>query len=180
MSELGYTNYGQVLNAKDYGIPQNRERVFTISIRNDLNQTFEFPPKQELKLRLKDMLEENVDEKYYLSENKINSISHWKAYQKPFEKVQGKNSIVPTLTARGAGEEHSGMITYSDILENTTNLQQECLNIKCNTKKGYLEARDGDGVYTNTSNKRGTAQKGMIQTITTRQDLGVVVSERNK
>ena len=180
MNELGYTSYYQVLNAKDYGIPQNRERVFTISIRNDLNQTFEFPPKQELKLRLKDMLEENVDEKYYLSENKINSISHWKAYQKPFEKVQGKNSIVPTLTARGAGEEHSGMITYSDILENTTNLQQECLNIKCNTKKGYLEARDGDGVYTNTSNKRGTAQKGMIQTITTRQDLGVVVSERNK
>lgn len=35
MSELGYTNYGQVLNAKDYGIPQNRERVFTVSIRDD-------------------------------------------------------------------------------------------------------------------------------------------------
>ena len=66
MEELGYTSYYQVLNAKDYGIPQNRERVFTISIRNDLNQTFEFPQKQELKLRLKDMLEDNVDEKYYL------------------------------------------------------------------------------------------------------------------
>lgn len=50
------------------------------------------------------MLEDEVDEKYYLSEDKINSISHWKAYQKPFEKVQGKNSIVPTLTAREQGK----------------------------------------------------------------------------
>lgn len=175
MSELGYTNYGQVLNAKDYGIPQNRERVFTISIRNDLNQVFEFPQKELLKLRLKDMLEDNVDEKYYLSEDKIEKISHWKAYQKPFEKVQGNNSVCPTLTARGAGEEHSGMITYCEELDNTTNLQEECLNIKCNTKQGYKKAYEGDGVYTVTSNKRGTVQPQMIQTITTRQDLGVVV-----
>jgi DNA (cytosine-5)-methyltransferase 1 len=75
MSELGYISYYQVLNAKDYGIPQNRERVFTISIRNNLYQGFMFPPKQELKLKLKDMLEENVDEKYYLSERMIEYIS---------------------------------------------------------------------------------------------------------
>jgi DNA (cytosine-5)-methyltransferase 1 len=130
MEKLGYKNYYQVLNAKDYGIPQNRERVFTISIRNDINKEFIFPPKQELKLKLKDMLEDNVDEKYYLSEDKIEKISHWKGFQKPFEKVQGKNSIVPTLTARGAGEEHNGMITFSDNLEDTTNLQEQCLNIK--------------------------------------------------
>ena len=139
MEQLGYTNYYQVLNAKDYGIPQNRERVFTVSILD--NQTdksgfvrrfvkeFEFPPKQELKLKLRDMLEDDVDEKYYLSESKIQKIANWRAYQKPFEKVQGKNSIVPTLTARGAGEEHSGMITYSENLEDTTNLQEECLKV---------------------------------------------------
>jgi DNA (cytosine-5)-methyltransferase 1 len=68
MSRGGYTSYYQVLNAKDYGIPQNRERVFTVSIRNDLNQTFEFPTKQELKLKLKDLLEDNVDEKYFISD----------------------------------------------------------------------------------------------------------------
>ncbi len=129
MEQLGYTNYYQVLNAKDYGIPQNRERVFTVSIRKDVDKVFTFPPKQDLKLKLKDMLEENVDEKFYLSESKIQKIANWKAYQKPFEKVQGNNSIVPTLTARGAGEEHSGMITYSDKLEETTNLQEECLKI---------------------------------------------------
>lgn len=72
MAQLGYTNYYQVLNAKDYGIPQNRERVFTISIRKDINKIFVFPQKQELMLRLKDMLEENVDKKYYLSDKMLN------------------------------------------------------------------------------------------------------------
>ena len=72
MEQLGYVNYYQVLNAKDYGIPQNRERVFTISIRKDINKVFTFPPKQELKLKLKDMLEDEVDEKYYLSDKMIN------------------------------------------------------------------------------------------------------------
>ena len=89
MDELGYVSYYQVLNAKDYGIPQNRERVFTVSIRDDTyfspnsddvvedeSTYFEFPPKQELKLKLKDMLEDNVDEKYYLSEEMINKIKY--------------------------------------------------------------------------------------------------------
>lgn len=129
LNELGYKSFCKVLNAKDYGIPQNRERVFTISIRNDLNQPFEFPPKKKLKLKLKDMLEKNIDNKYYLSKNKIYSISHWKSYQKPFEKIHGNNSISQTLTARGAGEEHSGMIVYSSELYETTNLQNECFNI---------------------------------------------------
>ena len=65
MEQLGYTNYYQVLNAKDYGIPQNRERVFTISIRKDIDKNYVFPPKQELKLKLKDMLEDEVDDYYY-------------------------------------------------------------------------------------------------------------------
>jgi DNA (cytosine-5)-methyltransferase 1 len=182
LEDLGYTSYYKVLNAKDYGIPQNRERVFTVSIRNDIGKdSFSFPKPQILKKKLKDMLEKNVDEKYYLTEEKIDRISHWKSYQKPFEKVQGNNSIVPTLTARGAGEEHSGMITYSDKLEETTNLQNECLHIKNATKKGYLEATDGDGVYiTNMDKKRGTVQKEMIPTLKTSPDIGVVEKSLKK
>lgn len=68
LDELGYNTYWKVLNAKDYGIPQNRERVFGISIRKDIDHGYEFPLPIELVLRLKDMLEEQVDEKYYLSE----------------------------------------------------------------------------------------------------------------
>lgn len=63
----GYNNYYKVLNAKDYGIPQNRERVFIVSIRKDIdNGLFEFPEPIELTKRLKDVLENNVEEKYYL------------------------------------------------------------------------------------------------------------------
>ena len=67
--KFGYTNFPQVLNAKDYGIPQNRERIFLVSILGDA--WFNFPQKQELKLRLKDLLEEEVDEKYYLDDAKV-------------------------------------------------------------------------------------------------------------
>ena len=70
LEEAGYNNYWRVLNAKDYGIPQNRERVFIVSIRKDVDEgDFQFPEKEPLMLRLRDMLEpaESVDEKYYLS-----------------------------------------------------------------------------------------------------------------
>ena len=67
LAEVGYNNYWKVLNAKDYGIPQNRERVFIISIRKDIDTgAFTFPEKQELKLRVKDLLEEEVESKYYM------------------------------------------------------------------------------------------------------------------
>lgn len=66
LENLGYYNYYQVLNAKDYGVPQNRERIFVISILNYAQ--FEFPNKEELKIKLKDILENEVDKKYYISE----------------------------------------------------------------------------------------------------------------
>ena len=138
MSEFGYNNYYQVLNAKDYGIPQNRERIFTVSIRKDIDEkAFEFPKKKFLNITLKDILETDVDEKYYLTTPKLISISKWKAYQKPLENVLGQNSIAPTLTARGAGEEHAGMITYSEDLDETTNIQEELEKYVLNDQLEY-------------------------------------------
>ena len=67
LKAAGYNNYWQVLNSKDYGVPQNRERVFIVSIRKDIdNGKFKFPDAIPLELRLKDMLEYDVDEKFYL------------------------------------------------------------------------------------------------------------------
>lgn len=65
----GYTNFTEILNAKDYGIPQNRERCFVISIYGDA--WYSFPDPKPLELKLKDMLEENADEKYYLDQNRV-------------------------------------------------------------------------------------------------------------
>jgi DNA (cytosine-5)-methyltransferase 1 len=70
LEEFGYTNYWQILNAKDYGIPQNRERVFCVSILGE-HEPYIFPEKQELTIRLKDVLEDKVDEKFYLSEERV-------------------------------------------------------------------------------------------------------------
>lgn len=72
IEELGYNNYWQVLNAKNYSVPQNRERIFIVSIRNDIDKNnFVFPSPVELKLKLKDLLEDTVDDKFYLTENGI-------------------------------------------------------------------------------------------------------------
>lgn len=180
LEKAGYHNYWKVLNAKDYGIPQNRERVFIVSIRKDIDHNmFEFSKPYILEKRLKDFLEPQVDEKYYLSDDLISKVVSWKAHQKPFEKVLGNKSISPTLTARGAGENHSGMILYPDTLEDTSNLQNDCLQIREKTKKGYTEAQDGDGIYINRPHqKRGVVQKGMIQTLKTSPDVGVVVKDK--
>ena len=66
-----YHLYWEVLNAKEHGIPQNRERVFLVGIRDDVDNTFRFPIEEHLTKRLKDVLEQDVDDKYFLSDNMI-------------------------------------------------------------------------------------------------------------
>lgn len=73
LESLGYKNYWKVLNAKDYGIPQNRERVFIISIRGE-HELFEWPLPFDNGLRLKDMLENEVDERYYINSSKVKNL----------------------------------------------------------------------------------------------------------
>jgi len=70
-----YHLYWKVLNAKEHGIPQNRERVFLIGIRDDSDNKFQFPKEEHLTKRLKDVLEENVEEKYFLSEKMVNGFT---------------------------------------------------------------------------------------------------------
>lgn len=74
LEQAGYNNYYKVLNAKDFGVPQNRERVFIVSIRKDIDFKFTFPVGEPLKLRLADLLENEVDPKFYLSDEQIKRI----------------------------------------------------------------------------------------------------------
>lgn len=69
LAEMGYDNHCKVMNAKDYGVPQNRERIFIVSILGE--QSFRFPDPMPLEKRLKDVLEDKVAEKYYLSEKAV-------------------------------------------------------------------------------------------------------------
>ena len=181
MNELGYISYYQVLNAKDYGIPQNRERVFTISIRKDIDKSYAFPPAQELKLKLKDMLEDEVDKKYYLSEKNINYICG-NAINKDLKDVYDREKAVfnksigytiSTKVDRRIGDTNYILEGYDEIT------CKDFLKIRNATKKGYLEAYEGDGVDISSRMQwhRGTVQKESIQTLDTQCNVGVVVKE---
>ena len=106
LEQLGYKNKWQVLNAKDFGIPQNRERCFMVSILGDYY--YDFPKTIPLKLRLKDMLEKEVDEKYYLSDRIVDYFtSHSKECEEKgngfrFEPTDG-NCVSKCITTRAGG-----------------------------------------------------------------------------
>ena len=211
LQELGYSNYWQILNAKDYGIPQNRERVFMVSILGENN--YNFPKPFELKLRLKDMLEDEVEDKYYLSDKMLQYITSFDKEEKEngsktYKVSQGSLKIdrdvaVPITTREGNTRadcsnyvsERSNVICYLnyynhdmsnrvyDIHTHAPTLRQRMGDYAITpkillpeaTKKGYAEASNGDGVYINRPHqKRGVVQKGMIQTLKTGQDVGVV------
>lgn len=119
LESLGYNNYWQVLNAKDYGVPQNRERVFVVSIRKDVDtKGYKFPEKIPLTRKLKDVLEPVVDEKYYLSDKQIKSFI--KETDKSLEKGNGfcfkpisENDISRALTLKcGGGRKTDTFIQY--------------------------------------------------------------------
>lgn len=169
MSDLGYHNYWKVLNAKNYGIPQNRERVYTVSIRADIDKGFEFPEAQELKLKLKDMLEDNVDEKYYISTKYIEYSNFYtiprssdgKLINGSYNRVWKEDKISGSLNLTKIQE-------YGTIENNDVNVGgQPCIEIKNATKKGYLEAYEGDGVDISSRMKyhRGNVQPQSVQTI---------------
>lgn len=176
LSELGYTNYWKVLNAKNFGIPQSRERVFIVSVRNDIVQNnFCFPQEIPLLRKLKDLLEDNVDEKYYLSENAIGRLIKKnnrliRNLENPdvssciiagYYKVDGRNNqyISDNNVKRITGiydsenKTHQAGSIYNPIgisptlttMSNGGNKQPFIL-VHEGTKKGYTEAREGDSI----------------------------------
>ena len=74
LDSIGYNTYYEVLNGKHYGVAQNRERVFAISVRKDVDIGFQFPETIPLQHRLKDILEKHVDEKYYINNEKTEAL----------------------------------------------------------------------------------------------------------
>lgn len=168
LEELGYNNYWQILNSKDYGIPQNRERVFIISIRKDIDKGFKFPTPFPLDLKLKDLLDDEVDEKYYLGEKALNYIFAEKRSGR-WTQIHDKNDdyVQSAITA-------VGNVNW------TGNFIDESIKVKENTKKGYAEAYPGDTVnlnFPNSKTRRGRVGKnGISNALTCTDILGVVIA----
>ena len=184
MSELGYTNYYQVLNAKDYGIPQNRERVFTISILG--GGEFKFPEKQELKLKLKDMLEDNVDEKYFLSDKLIQCFSSDGTGNYPQGGVVKDGEIINhSYTTSEQRDTLDKYIESKDGIMPTLTTRPDVLGVcvKNATKLGYDVATDGDSVnlqQPNSTTRRGRVGHQISNTLQTSDSMGVVVKSKDK
>lgn len=175
MEDLGYHNNYKVLNAKDYGIPQNRERVFTVSIRKDFEaefMTFRFPEPIELKTKLNDILEPVVDEKFYLSDKAIacfmsNGTGNYPRRERFLANINRKD------------QDRANSITTAPGQRPTDNF----IKVRTANKQGFDLATDGDSVdlqYPNSTTRRGRVGHGVSKTIMTGDGMGVVVKNNLK
>ena len=145
LEEAGYSNYWKVLNAKDYGIPQNRERVFIISIRKDIDKGYEFPEPFPLQLRLKDMLDDEVDEKYFMSEKAIDYIcaTGTKTFHyEPEIDLEIARPLTSTMhkSHRASQDNYVSEAFVKEGIKTTIKDGKPFIAVRQATKKGYAEA----------------------------------------
>lgn len=164
----GYTNYVRVLNAKNYGVPQNRERVFMVS--TNTNNAYNFPAPFELKTRLKDVLEDEVDEKYYLKQKSIDAFMEYgnKRLQSVVDKGLVKSDRIQYIDAynQAVTEDISGTITTRVDVSNLSFIAEPKVIIEGNTHPS------GHGMNGNVF-----SSEGLAPTITTNKGEGVKITE---
>ena len=168
LERYGYTNFSQVLNAKDYGVPQNRERIFMVSIL-DCEQAYYFPTPVELTIRLKDVLEKNVDERYYLKDNALVNFLEFKNFISRGEQNDSYNRVWKTDGYCGSLNCTKEMEILEPINENgtsntLTSVQKDnYVLIPEATKDGYVPMEIGgvcDLSYPTSKTRRGRVQEG--------------------
>lgn len=154
-----YHLYWKVLNAKDHGVPQNRERVFLIGIRDDNDNHFRFPPEEHLTKRLKDVLEDSVDDKYFQTSTSIQYLLRHNGNKDILKKeIPESSSCIPASYYKCPRD-----VQY--------------IRIKSATAKGYEEATEGDSInftHPNSETRRGRVGHGVAQTIDCSANQGVV------
>ena len=166
-----YHLYWKVINAKHHGVPQNRERVFLIGIRDDHDNTFRFPIEEHLNKRLKDVLENDVADKYFLSENQINQLI--------INGISDTDSDLKCIgnTQPSANGMNGNVFDSEGISPTLSTNKGEGIKIKEATSKGYEEATEGDSInfsVPNSETRRGRVGKGVAQTLDTGCQQGVL------
>jgi DNA (cytosine-5)-methyltransferase 1 len=193
---LGYHVYYKVLNTKDYGLPQNRERVFIVGFRDD-NHTFRWPKPFKLELKLKDILQDNPDSKYNLSKNTIlekgvgNVLYNRKGFRTNTQ-VYDINKICGTIdTGTGGGRQPHVLVddkyylsdkAKKSIIENPKNLQKSKVNPDisttlqspgnaCGVYKGatYISKEDGTTYCLDTGNNQAIEYDKRIRRLTPKE-----------
>jgi DNA (cytosine-5)-methyltransferase 1 len=202
-----YHIYWKVLNAKDYGVPQNRERVFIIGIRDDADNSFRFPVEEHLTKRLKDVLENEVADKYFLSEKMIDGFTrHNKNHNDKgtgfIFQPKDETEIAACLAnaalcatdntlkigtwrthedGKGFREIEDGNCPTIPARAREDGSGQPVIQIKSATSKGYEEATEGDSInfsFPNSEIRRGRVGKGVAQTLDTGCKQGVIYNNK--
>ena len=158
MNKLGYVNNYSLLNSKDYGVPQHRERIFVISIRSDLRNRyyFRFPKRIESDIILSDLLEKEVDQKYFLNDETLKKLLSYNFESN--KRIIDTNGLCSTISTMQGG--HIEPKIY----------------VKNATTKGYLEVNDGDSInlqYPNSKTRRGRVGKQVSQTLMASDNMAV-------
>jgi len=150
-----YHIYWKVLNSKKHEVPQNRERVFIVGIRDDQDNSFRWPKEEHLTTKLKDVLETEVDEKYFLSDKMLDCLLNYES-----QKFQVSTPVInETNTARSLRTEMAKM-----------GRQDNYIKVNSATKRGYEEAEEGDSInfsVPNSETRRGRVGKEVAQTLDT-------------
>lgn len=164
-----YHVYHKVINTKDHGVPQNRERIFIVGVRDDLDNNFRFPKEEFLYKRLRDVLENDVDEKYFLSEKMLELLT--------FEK-KGSVEIANINKGGQKGSVASEDGKYIGCLSATDYKLPKLIHVKSATKKGYESATENDSInleFPDSKTRRGRVGKGVSQTLDTGCNQGVCI-----
>ena len=209
--ESGYFCHKAVLNTKDYGVPQNRERIYIVGFKDpDLYHRFQFAPKIKLEKRLKDVLEDDVDEKYYLSDETIEGfISHTKKQQEAGNgfkfSPKDENSVASSVTTKAGSRPDDNFIKVEGMLnvKGTDQIrrvygvdgvaatlttmqggnQEPKIQVKSATKAGYETATTGDSInltHPDSKTRRGRVGVGVAQTLDCACNQAVVTERIRK
>jgi DNA (cytosine-5)-methyltransferase 1 len=182
---LPYHLYWEVLNAKEHGVPQNRERVFLVGIRDDLDNKFRFPIEEHLTKRLKDVLEQIVDDKYIITQEKIEYLkrSDDTGWGKNF--IDNEKDISYCIDASYSKGHRGATIVKTEqnnvkVGDYRSEMDAQYIKVKSATSKGYEEATEGDSInfsVPSSETRRGRVGKGVAQTLDTQCNQGVMVGD---
>lgn len=159
-----YHLYWKILNAKDYNIPQNRERIFLVGIRDDDDNNFRFPVEVPLSKKLTDILENIVDDKYLISEKLINGF------------LNKREEFAKQFQPKNVDDEYLKCIITKPSNKVTCNYIQ----VRSAVKKGYELATRKDSInYQNikSNTRRGRVGKQVAQTLDTKCEQGVLTKD---
>lgn len=167
MSDMGYDSVTQILNAKDFGIPQNRERVYTVSIKRGSNLVNGYmrPAPRPLEKRLKDILEDDPDERYFLTDEQVANLK--------------AESDKQTAKGYGFAFKPRSTETYATTISTKAGQRKTDNFVKIRTanKTGFDMATDGDGIdlaYPQSATRRGRVGHGVAKTIPTSDSQGTL------